>query len=120
MAGLTALGFYPSTQIFQVEDDEACGDRTLAVAMGPAGALRLGALCLAAAGAVAVAVLRRLGLPLHAAAVAGGYGLVVARHLLFAGRSGSREEAWRWATRTRLWATAGFLALFAAAFAARV
>lgn len=63
-AALAALGLYPVTQAFQVEEDRARGDRTLAVALGPARALRLGALALAAAGALtALLVARRFGPP---------------------------------------------------------
>ena len=48
IATLTTLGLYPLTQVFQVEEDAARGDRTL----GPAVALRVGALALAGAGAL--------------------------------------------------------------------
>jgi 1,4-dihydroxy-2-naphthoate octaprenyltransferase len=51
-AALTAVGLYPVTQVFQLEEDWERGDVTLARALGPARALRFGALCLAAAGAV--------------------------------------------------------------------
>lgn len=72
-AAFTALGLYPVTQVFQVDEDRARGDRTLAVALGPARALRFGALCLAAGGAAsAVAAAERFG-AVDAALVACGY-----------------------------------------------
>jgi 1,4-dihydroxy-2-naphthoate octaprenyltransferase len=61
-AALTTLGMYPVTQVFQVEEDARRGDRTWAVELGPAGALRLGASCLLAAAVVTVTlVARRFG-----------------------------------------------------------
>ncbi|HEY0867178.1 MAG TPA: UbiA family prenyltransferase [Fimbriimonas sp.] len=49
-ASLTTLGLYPLTQIYQIEEDARRGDRTLAVMLGKQGAIRFGALCLAASG----------------------------------------------------------------------
>ena len=72
-AAFTALGLYPVTQVFQVDEDRARGDRTLAVALGPAGALRLGALLLlVGGGGAAWAALQRFGL-FDGAIVAAGY-----------------------------------------------
>jgi 1,4-dihydroxy-2-naphthoate octaprenyltransferase len=50
--GFTALGFYPATQVYQIDEDRRRGDRTMAVVLGAAGALRLGSLCLVAAAGV--------------------------------------------------------------------
>jgi 4-hydroxybenzoate polyprenyltransferase len=72
-AALTALGLYPATQIFQVDEDRARGDRTLAVALGPASALRFGSACLALAGAAAVWLLVRRSGTAEAALVGIGY-----------------------------------------------
>lgn len=113
VAGLTALGLYPSTQIFQVDEDAARGDRTLAVAFGPAVAVRAGAACLALAGVAAAALmLRQLGL-IEAALAAGGFALLAVRHELFARRLDGAAPAsgmsYRWATTTRHLATAYFL-----------
>ena len=83
-AALTALGLYPVTQVFQVEEDRARGDRTLAVALGPARALRFGALCLLLGGAAAArTAAESLGGP-DAAAVAAGYALLAAALAWFA------------------------------------
>src|SRR5439155_21822265 len=40
-ASLVVAGFYPLTQLFQIEEDRARGDRTLAVAWGSARCFRL-------------------------------------------------------------------------------
>ena len=76
-AALTALGLYPATQAFQREEDSRRGDRTLAVALGAAHALRLGAVALALAGMVtAWLVASRFGPP-DALLIGLGYGLLV-------------------------------------------
>jgi len=74
---LTALGLYPATQVFQTAEDRARGDRTLAVALGQVGALRLGSVCLAAAGLLtAWLVERRFGAP-DAVLIALGFAALV-------------------------------------------
>ena len=83
-AALTAVGLYPATQVFQVAEDSARGDRTLAVTLGPARALRLGAVLLLAGGALAAwTASRRFG-GLDAGAVALGYLLLIAWQLRLA------------------------------------
>jgi 1,4-dihydroxy-2-naphthoate octaprenyltransferase len=120
-AALTALGLYPTTQVYQVEEDRRRGDRTLAVALGPAWALRLGGTCLLAAGALAFwLVARRLG-ALEAAVLAVAYGAIVAGQERLARRIRGglgRDAAYREAMRLIWLATAGFL-LFIAWQAAR-
>jgi 4-hydroxybenzoate polyprenyltransferase len=59
-SALTALGLYPATQVFQIEEDRARGDRTLAVALGPKQALRFGNLCLLLGGLATVWLVARL------------------------------------------------------------
>jgi 1,4-dihydroxy-2-naphthoate octaprenyltransferase len=115
VAALATVGLYPSTQIFQVEEDARRGDRTLAVALGPTGALRLGALCLLLAGAAAAALLLARQQPLDAALIAAGFAALALSHLLFAPRVARADPPllYRWATATRLCATAGFLAFAA-------
>jgi 1,4-dihydroxy-2-naphthoate octaprenyltransferase len=44
------LGFYPLTQLFQIDEDRARGDRTVAVAWGPGNAFRLSLACFALGG----------------------------------------------------------------------
>ena len=117
-AGLTALGLYPVTQVFQTAEDAARGDRTLAVALGPARALRLGALCLAlAAGLSAWLTARRLGAP-DAALVALGYGGLILWQLRLAGTSAGQADNLLYGRAMRLLnaATAGFLLFLAMAW----
>ncbi len=47
-AALVTLGLYPVTQVYQIEEDRARGDRTLAIAIGWRGALLVSAVVLAA------------------------------------------------------------------------
>lgn len=107
-AALTALGLYPATMVFQIEEDRLRGDRTLAVALGATRALRLGSLCLALGGAITPwLVAGRYG-PSDAALIALGYlGLVVAQERL------ARRPVYRPAMRVLNWATAGFLLFLA-------
>ncbi|HEY0043238.1 MAG TPA: UbiA family prenyltransferase [Allosphingosinicella sp.] len=110
-AALTALGLYPVTQFFQAEEDRARGDISLSVALGPARALRFGALCLAAAGAVSAAIVAwRLG-PYDALVVAAGYAGAIAWQLRLARALGAKEAVslYRPAMRLLNSATAGFL-----------
>jgi 1,4-dihydroxy-2-naphthoate octaprenyltransferase len=110
-AALTAVGLYPATQVFQVEEDRARGDRTLAVTLGPARALRLGALLLLAGGALSAwAANARFGLP-DAAAVALGYLLLIAWQLRLSTRV-DRPDLYRRAMRVVNGGTAGFLLFF--------
>jgi 1,4-dihydroxy-2-naphthoate octaprenyltransferase len=114
-AALTALGLYPATQVFQLEEDRQRGDRTLAVTLGPAVALRLGALCLAAGGAVTAALVERRFGPPDAFLIGLGYaGLVLALERL-ARRLARAEEAglYRPAMNITRWATFGFLTFLA-------
>jgi len=107
-ASLTALGLYPVTQVFQIEEDRLRGDRTLAVALGAAGALRFGSLCLLAAGAVTAWLVARLYGPSDAALIVLGYlALVVAQQRL------ARRPAYRPSMRLLNWATGGFLLFLA-------
>lgn len=59
-ATLITVGFYPLTEIYQIEEDRRRGDRTLALWLGPAGSFRFALACLSAGGLAAfVLVLRR-------------------------------------------------------------
>jgi 4-hydroxybenzoate polyprenyltransferase len=55
-AALTTFGMYPLTQVYQVEEDARRGDRTICVALGPDGGLRISQLVFLAAAAVSVAL----------------------------------------------------------------
>jgi 1,4-dihydroxy-2-naphthoate octaprenyltransferase len=59
-ATLITVGFYPLTEIYQIEEDRRRGDRTLALWLGPTGSFRFALACLSAGGLAAfVLVLRR-------------------------------------------------------------
>ncbi|HYG29523.1 MAG TPA: UbiA family prenyltransferase [Allosphingosinicella sp.] len=110
-AAFTVLGLYPMTQIFQLEEDWERGDLTLAWALGPALALRLGALCLAIAGVTtAWLVAHRFG-PSDAFLISLVYaGLIVAVERIARCPPLPHEvDVYRPAMRLLNWATAGFL-----------
>ncbi len=114
-AALTALGLYPATQVFQLDEDRERGDCTLVVALGPGAALRLGAVCLAVAGGIASwLVARRFG-PSDAALVAFGYAalLVALERLARALPRLHGAVLYRRAMRIVHAATAGFLLFLA-------
>jgi 1,4-dihydroxy-2-naphthoate octaprenyltransferase len=113
-AALTAVGLYPATQVFQVEEDRGRGDRTLAVTLGPARALRLGAvLLLAGAGFAAWAAGLRFSAG-HGAAVAAGYFFLAGWQVRLAA-SVSGPNLYRRAMRLVNAGTAGFLLFLLAA-----
>lgn len=107
-AALTAVGLYPLTQVFQVDEDQARGDRTLAVALGPARALRCGSLCLLAGGGIAAwLAVTRFGVA-DGGAVAFGYLLLILGQERIA-RTLGRPGLCRRAMRLLNAGTAGFL-----------
>ncbi|HEX8448157.1 MAG TPA: UbiA family prenyltransferase [Allosphingosinicella sp.] len=114
-AALTALGLYPATQVFQRGEDEARGDRTLAVALGPARALRLGAASLALGGAVTAWLVERRFGPPDAFLIAFGYAALIVGLERLGRRATGSEEArlYRPSMRITRWATAGFLLFLA-------
>lgn len=113
-AALTVLGLYPSTQAFQIEEDAARGDRTLAVVLGPARALHLGSLCLLAGGAAGAWLIAQRSGTAETLLLGGAYAAATIHNALFAismGKGGvSTQQAYRWAMRTNKVAAAGFLA----------
>lgn len=77
-AAAIVVGFYPLTQIYQIEEDRARGDVTFAVWAGPAGVFRFAVVVQAlAAGLLTLLLWQRLG-PLNALLVAFFYGLLLA------------------------------------------
>jgi 4-hydroxybenzoate polyprenyltransferase len=61
-AVLLTTGFYPLSQLYQIDEDRRRGDRTFAVAYGPAASFRFSLACLVAGGAcIALVVLDRFG-----------------------------------------------------------
>lgn len=112
-AAFTTLGLYPITQVYQIEEDRARGDRTLAVVLGPIGALRFGGLCLILAGAAATVMMARTSTRLDALLIVCAYAIVVWQVARFA-RDYRRQRhtvasAFRTAMRLNYLASAGFL-----------
>jgi 4-hydroxybenzoate polyprenyltransferase len=60
VATLITVGFFPLTQIYQTEEDNARGDRTFAVAFGAKGSFRFALACLALAGVCMVPLVYHL------------------------------------------------------------
>ncbi|HEX8513873.1 MAG TPA: UbiA family prenyltransferase [Allosphingosinicella sp.] len=114
-AALTALGLYPATQVFQLEEDWERGDRTLALVMGPTAALRFGAACLALGGLVTSWLVDRRFGPPDAFLIALGYAALIVSLERLARRPPRPEETglYRPAMRITRWATAGFLLFLA-------
>jgi 1,4-dihydroxy-2-naphthoate octaprenyltransferase len=113
-AALTALGLYPVTQVFQLEEDRQRGDRTLPVTLGLARALRLGALCLALGGVLtAWLTARRFGPPDAALILLGYAGLLVALERLARRPPPEDTGLYRPAMNLTRWATGIFLLFIA-------
>lgn len=114
-AALTALGLYPATQVFQIGEDRERGDRTLAVVLGPAAALRLGAACLALGGSTTAWLVERRFGPPDAFLIGLGYALLILSLERLARRPSLPQETglYRPAMRITRWATAGFLLFLA-------
>lgn len=116
-AALTTLGLYPPTQVFQVDEDAARGDRTLAVTLGPVRALHLGSFCLLAAGALATWLVGIVSGALGTLLIAGAYAAIIGYNELFAHRIRTAaldvQTSFRWAMRTSIVATGAFMAFIA-------
>lgn len=85
-AGLTTLGMYPITQVYQMAEDARRGDRTLCVVLGYHRALSLSQLAFAAAGLAVVRLCwRRFGIP-DAVVMAGAYAAILAALQTFRSR----------------------------------
>jgi 1,4-dihydroxy-2-naphthoate octaprenyltransferase len=112
-AAWTTLGLYPLTQVYQIEEDAARGDRTLAVVLGPTRALRFGFACLALAGGAAITVMARTSTRLDTLLVAAAYGLILWQVARFAQDYARQRHgvvsAFRTAMRLSFLTSAGFL-----------
>lgn len=86
---LATVGLYPLTQLYQVEEDAARGDRTFAVAFGAEASFWFSLGCLGAAGACLVALLSTFGAP---DALLGGLGFAGLIAGLLRWRSRYRSE----------------------------
>jgi 4-hydroxybenzoate polyprenyltransferase len=74
-ATLLILALYPLTQLYQVDEDRARGDHTVAIALGPRGAFRLTLLLQLAGGTLMFIVVGHLFGTVDALLVAAGIGL---------------------------------------------
>jgi len=75
-AVLLTTGFYPLSQLYQIEEDRSRGDRTFAGVYGPAASFRFSLTCLVAGGAcIAWVVLEKFGARDAALALAAQLGL---------------------------------------------
>ncbi len=78
VAACTTVGLYPLTQIYQIEEDAARGDRTLAMALGPARSFAFAVAAFLVAAVAGLWSLVGMGRPLDGALMALGYaGIVV-------------------------------------------
>jgi len=73
VAACTTIGLYPLTQIYQVDEDAARGDRTLAMVLGPRRSFTFALAMFLVAAVAGVRVLARMGRPLDGVLLAGGY-----------------------------------------------
>lgn len=78
VAACTTLGLYPLTQVFQVDEDAARGDRTLAMVLGPAGSFAFAVGAFVVAAPLGLLVLLAMGRPFDGALIAVGYVLMAA------------------------------------------
>ncbi len=76
VAACTTIGLYPLTQIYQVEEDAARGDRTLAMALGARRSFLFALAMFIVAAAAGLRVLTTMGRPLDGLLLAGGYALL--------------------------------------------
>ncbi len=116
-AAFTTLGLYPLTQVYQIAEDAARGDRTLAVVLGPERALRFGFGCLAAASVLAVTLMARYSTRLDTALMVVGYAFILWQVARFARAYRQRRHtvvsAFRTAMRLNFLTSAGFLIFIA-------
>jgi 4-hydroxybenzoate polyprenyltransferase len=90
-ATLLILAIYPLTQLYQVDEDRARGDRTVAVAWGPRGCFVFAETCVIVGGTVMLAALwRRFGL-LDVLLVGLGLGVQFLALVWWAGRYDARQ-----------------------------
>ncbi len=73
VAACTTIGLYPLTQIYQVDEDRARGDRTLAMALGPRRSFVFALAMFLVAALAGLRALARMGRPLDGVLLAGGY-----------------------------------------------
>ena len=118
-SAFTTLGLYPLTQIYQIHEDAARGDRTLAIELGSEKALFFSFGCLTIAGLTAASVMVFTGTALDAVLVTAGY---LGMLLELAGfirkfRTGTTQASeFRFSLRLNYMAAVGFLLFMAIHF----
>ncbi len=88
-AGAT-LGLYPLTQVFQIDEDAARGDRTLAMVLGPTRSFAFAVVLLSVAAVAGLGTLAAMGCPLDGLLMAGGFALMVAATVAIGARFAQR------------------------------
>jgi 1,4-dihydroxy-2-naphthoate octaprenyltransferase len=83
---MITTGFYPLTQIYQIDEDRARGDRTFAVWAGPQGVFTFAIATQSLAAILLVGMISRLLGPLDAFVVAIFYGALLSGTILWARR----------------------------------
>lgn len=78
VAAGTTLGLYPLTQVYQIDEDAARGDRTLAMALGPARSFVFAAVVFALAAGAGLWAMAGMGRPLDGLLLLGGYATLIA------------------------------------------
>jgi 1,4-dihydroxy-2-naphthoate octaprenyltransferase len=78
MAACTILALYPLTQVYQIDEDAARGDRTLAMVLGPAGSFAFAVAVLGLAGLAGLWAMVRLSRPLDGVVLLAGYAVLIA------------------------------------------
>lgn len=121
-AATITMGFYPLTQVYQIEEDRRRGDRTPAVAWGPGAAFALAACCLLASAPLLFTALRARATALEGAAVAFGVLCLVVAIVSWQRRfaRNSVDENFRWLMRIQAGGSAGFGAYLVARLALEV
>ncbi len=78
VAAGTTLALYPLTQVYQIEEDAARGDRTLAMVLGPARSFAFAVAVFVLAAGAGLWAMVGMGRPLDGLLLLGGYAVLVA------------------------------------------
>ena len=118
MAACTILALYPLTQVYQIDEDAARGDRTLAMVLGPTGSFAFAVAVLGLAGLAGLWVMVRLSRPLDGVVLLAGYAVLIALTIAI-GRRFARAPLlanFRRLVALQFTAAAGFTAFIALQF----
>lgn len=78
VAAATTIALYPLTQVYQIEEDAARGDRTLAMVLGPARSFVFAAVVFALAALAGLWAMAAMGRPLDGLLLLAGYTVLIA------------------------------------------